>query len=134
MAGSWLGTVDRKGAAAATHFWVELPGDVVFESVTQEFYSRRSYYNTIQPQAVRSYSPEELAAALGVELRDHTLEEADPAFQEPLLASCSIDILANLIERERLRLRRAGLAPTAALRQEEVTLRQARIWGPGGSR
>jgi hypothetical protein len=38
------------------HAWVELPGDVVFDDVTQGFYTRESYY-PLPPRPARAPWP-----------------------------------------------------------------------------
>src|SRR5437016_6217129 len=45
------------------HAWVELPGDVIFDPVDQEFYKGASYKTTLGSVAEARYKPSEAAKA-----------------------------------------------------------------------
>jgi hypothetical protein len=46
------------------HAWVELPGEIVFDGVTQRFYSLRAYYAFLRASGNKKYSREKAAGLL----------------------------------------------------------------------
>ncbi len=65
------------GGVATAHVWAELPGGVVFESATQDFFDRASFYERNHVRVYRLMDAGDIIAMLG---RD-SWEEATQAEQ-----------------------------------------------------
>jgi hypothetical protein len=59
---SLQGTSSGKGGSERiSHAWIELPGEVVLDSVAQRFYRRDAYYAFMEAWCCRRYTVEEVA-------------------------------------------------------------------------
>ena len=82
----------------AVHVWVELPGDVVFESITQQFFDRTEYYRVMQNQSIASYTPEDLAEMFDLENWTLTSEIA-AEMQNMVLGDRVLELIRHLEQR-----------------------------------
>ncbi len=114
--GTWLIRRSLQVTSLAWHIWVDLPGDVVFESITQSFHNKAEWEEYNRPEIAVTYTPERLARVLRVDPAAPLTEEIQAGFKERLDAHGANILLKQAgerIEREGLHLGEMREAPVS---------------------